>query len=94
MGIQTLRVDGSVDSVQRSTIISKFQADSSIAALLMTIDSCAVGLTLTNANTVHIVEPQSNPAVEGQAIARAYRLGQTQTVTVIRYITENTVEEI
>ncbi|KAF3250688.1 hypothetical protein TWF192_005127 [Orbilia oligospora] len=55
--------------------------------------SCAVGLTLTNADKVHIIEPQWNPAIEEQAIARAYRMGQTKTVTVIRYITEKTVEQ-
>ncbi|KAF4468540.1 DNA repair rad5 [Fusarium albosuccineum] len=42
---------------------------------------------------VHIVEPQWNPSVEEQAIARALRMGQTKTVTVFRYMMENTVEE-
>jgi SWI/SNF-related matrix-associated actin-dependent regulator of chromatin subfamily A3 len=49
---------------------------------------------LTVANYVHIVEPQWNPSVEEQAIARALRIGQTRPVTVMRYITKRTVEEV
>ncbi|RYP37998.1 hypothetical protein DL767_002726 [Monosporascus sp. MG133] len=50
-------------------------------------------LTLTVANRVHIVEPQWNPSVEEQAVARALRMGQTRTVTVVKYITVKTVEQ-
>ncbi|OCL09465.1 DNA repair protein rad5 [Glonium stellatum] len=59
----------------------------------MSVETGAVGLTLTVANHVHIVEPQWNPSVEEQAIARALRMGQTRTVTVIKYVTEKTVEQ-
>ena len=51
-------------------------------------------LNLTVANYVHIIEPQWNPSVEEQAIARAVRMGQTRTVTIIRYIVRNSVEEV
>jgi hypothetical protein len=50
-------------------------------------------LNLTAANRVFIVEPQWNPSVEKQAIARALRLGQGQSVLVTRYITNRTVEQ-
>lgn len=50
-------------------------------------------LNLTVANRVHIVEPQWNPSVEKQAIARALRMGQTQEVIIIRYAIEDTVEQ-
>lgn len=53
-----------------------------------------ISLTLTNANRVHIVEPHWNPALEAQAIARVLRMGQTQTVTIVKYITEGTVEQV
>ncbi|KAF3937496.1 hypothetical protein ABW19_dt0201046 [Dactylella cylindrospora] len=92
-GIPSLRIDGRVNPAGRSTILSRFQEGSDIPVLLMTIDSCAVGLTLTAANTVHLIEPQWNPAIEAQAIGRAYRIGQTQPVTVIKYITQGTVEQ-
>jgi hypothetical protein len=51
-------------------------------------------LNLTCANRVFIVELQWNPSVESQAIARAIRLGQDQQVSVIRYIVNNTVEQV
>lgn len=46
------------------------------------------------ANRVFLVEPQWNPSVEAQAIARAQRLGQSQTVQVTRYVVEKTVEQV
>ena len=51
-------------------------------------------LNLTIANYVYILEPQWNPKVEEQAIARVYRLGQTRNVKVVRYIVKGTVEEV
>jgi SNF2 family DNA or RNA helicase len=51
-------------------------------------------LNLTSANRVFIVEPQWNPSVENQAIARAQRLGQGQSVLVTRYKMKRTVEEV
>lgn len=51
-------------------------------------------LNLTVANYVHLVEPQWNPSVEEQAVARAVRMGQTRPVTVTRYIVKRTVEEV
>ncbi|KAH8706297.1 SNF2 family N-terminal domain-containing protein [Ilyonectria robusta] len=92
-GISSLRIDGRVKPEDRTAIISRFREDMGASALLMTIDSGAVGLTLTNANRVHIVEPHWNPALEAQAIARVLRMGQTQTVTIVKYITERTVEQ-
>ncbi|KAI0186161.1 SNF2 family N-terminal domain-containing protein [Xylaria flabelliformis] len=67
--------------------------DPEVPVLLMSIETGAVGLNLTVANKVHIVEPQWNPSVEEQAIARALRMGQTREVTIIRYVVENTVEQ-
>ena len=51
-------------------------------------------LNLTAANRIHIVEPQWNPSVEEQAVARAVRMGQTRTVTITRYVVEKSVEEV
>jgi SWI/SNF-related matrix-associated actin-dependent regulator of chromatin subfamily A3 len=58
---------------------------------LLTIET---SLNLTAANRVFIVEPQWNPSVEKQAIARALRLGQGQSVLVTRYIMNRTVEQV
>jgi SNF2 family DNA or RNA helicase len=51
-------------------------------------------LNLATANRVFLVEPQWNPSIEGQAIARALRIGQKQAVQVTRYITKQTVEQV
>jgi len=51
-------------------------------------------LNLATANRVFIVEPQWNPSVENQAVARALRLGQKQAVLVTRYVVEQTVEQV
>ena len=50
-------------------------------------------LNLTAANRVFIVEPQWNPSIENQAIARALRLGQGKSVLVTRYVVNRTVEQ-
>ena len=51
-------------------------------------------LNLTIASCVYILEPQWNPMVEYQAIARVLRLGQTRKVRVVRYIMKDTVEGV
>ena len=51
-------------------------------------------LNLTMANFVYILEPQWNPTVEEQAIARVLRLGQRREVRVVRYIMRSTIEEV
>lgn len=46
------------------------------------------------ASRIYLLEPQWNPSIELQAIGRALRLGQTDHVTIVRYIMKNTVEEV
>ncbi|KAK3986136.1 SNF2 family N-terminal domain-containing protein [Cladorrhinum sp. PSN332] len=91
-GISCLRIDGRVSYQERLRILEEFTT-TDVPVLLMTIQTGAVGLNLTAANYVHIVEPQWNPSVEEQAIARAVRMGQIRTVTVMRYVVKNSVEE-
>lgn len=79
---------------ERRRQISQFQGDPTIRALIMTLGTGAVGLNLTIASRVHILEPQWNPFVEKQAIGRVMRLGQKKKVTIVRYIVENTVEQV
>jgi SNF2 family DNA or RNA helicase len=59
----------------------------------MTLGTGAVGLNLAVASRIYLLEPQWNPSIELQAIGRALRLGQTDQVTIVRYIMKNTVEE-
>ncbi|KAL6690984.1 SNF2 family N-terminal domain-containing protein [Trichoderma pleuroticola] len=93
-GVLFSRIDGRTSPTERTVKVSEFQHNPKILVLLMTINSGAVGLTLTRASQVHIVEPHWNPALEKQAIARALRVGQTQPVTIFKYITEKTVEKV
>lgn len=51
-------------------------------------------LNLSSANRIHIVEPQWNPTVEEQAIGRALRLGQKREVTIIRYVMDDSIEQV
>ncbi|KAK4183032.1 P-loop containing nucleoside triphosphate hydrolase protein [Podospora australis] len=90
--IPFLRIDGLVNATDRIEILDQFNKTPSIQVLLLTIGSGAVGLTFTSASHVHLVEPIYNPAIESQAIARVLRIGQTRSVTIIRYITEKTLE--
>ncbi|KAK9412710.1 hypothetical protein SUNI508_12410 [Seiridium unicorne] len=95
-GIVHLRIDGSTSFSDRQTILSRFCEDPDQCVLLITIMTGAVGgtrLTLTAANRVHLVEPQWNPSVEDQAIARALRMGQERRVSIFKYVTKGTVEE-
>ncbi|KAH6975002.1 SNF2 family N-terminal domain-containing protein [Ilyonectria sp. MPI-CAGE-AT-0026] len=91
--IRFLRIDGRVTYSERLGDLALFSQNPEIAVLLMSIGTGSVGLNLTVANYVHLVEPQWNPSVEEQAVARAVRIGQTRPVTVMRYITKGTVEE-
>ncbi|EXL96357.1 hypothetical protein FOIG_11317 [Fusarium odoratissimum NRRL 54006] len=91
-GIAFVQVDGRNPPVGRTELLSKFCQDPVIRVLLISINTGAVGLTLTQANMVHIVEPQWNPAIEEQATARVVRMGQTSPVTIFKYITAGSIE--
>ncbi|KAJ6007434.1 helicase [Penicillium herquei] len=86
-------IDGSVPNPERLRVLSNFNVDPGLNVLLMTIATGAVGLNLTSATRVHILEPQWNPMVEQQAIGRVVRIGQMKDVVVTRYIMRQTVEE-
>ncbi|KAF4457119.1 hypothetical protein F53441_907 [Fusarium austroafricanum] len=92
-GIDFVQVDGRNPLMGRTEMLSRFCRDPSVKVLLISINTGAVGLTLTEANMVHIVEPQWNPTIEEQAIARVVRMGQTRPVTVLKYVTKGSVEQ-
>ena len=60
--------------------------------MLLSTDAGGLGLNLTAADYVFILDPWWNPAVESQAIDRTYRIGQTRPVIVYRLVANNTVE--
>ncbi|KAK3363960.1 SNF2 family N-terminal domain-containing protein [Lasiosphaeria hispida] len=88
-----LKMDGRVPDNERQVLLERFR-QSQTGVLLVSLQTGAVGLDLTAAQYVHIVEPQWNPSVEEQAIARAVRMGQKRSVTVFRYIMDGSVEKV
>ncbi len=92
-GIKCARIDGSVDVGKRQEIIDLFQKKKKVDVLLMSLKTGGVGLNLTRASYVFHVDPWWNTAVENQASDRAYRLGQKNTVVIIRLLMYHSIEE-
>ncbi len=86
------KLTGSTPIKDRLSMVQAFNAGSR-DAFLVSLKAGGVGLNLTSADVVILVDLWWNPAVEEQAIARAHRMGQKNTVEVIRLITKGTIEE-
>ena len=68
-------------------------ADKSPDVLFVSLKAGGVGINLTCANCVYMLDPWWNPAVEDQAMDRVHRLGQTRDVVVVRFCARKTIEE-
>jgi SNF2 family DNA or RNA helicase len=77
----------------RSDKVESFQNNDGIRVFLISMKAGGVGLNLTEADYVYLVDPWWNPAVENQAIDRSYRIGQKKNVVAVRLICPDTVEE-
>jgi SNF2 family DNA or RNA helicase len=90
-----LQIDGTItDSRERQRLIDSFNApNSKHFCFLLTSQVGGFGITLTSADRVVLFDPSWNPAVDSQAVDRAYRIGQTKNVIVYRLITCGTIEE-
>ena len=73
--------------------VDKFQKDKKLQVFLISLKAGGLGLNLTAADYVFILDPWWNPAIEAQAVDRAYRMGQKNTVHTYKFITKNSVEE-
>jgi SNF2 family DNA or RNA helicase len=80
-------------SINREKIVNNFQNDPENKIFLISLKAGGVGLNLTAADYVFILDPWWNPASEMQAMSRAHRIGQDKSVFVYRYITSNSIEE-
>jgi SNF2 family DNA or RNA helicase len=80
-------------TTNRQAQVELFQTDESTPIFLISLKAGGVGLNLTAADYVFILDPWWNPAIEAQAIDRAHRIGQEKTVFTYKFITKNTVEE-
>lgn len=86
-------LDGSMSNEQRQKEVETFQTTDEISYFLISLKAGGVGLNLTSADYVFMIDPWWNPAVEQQAIDRTHRIGQTKTVFTYKFITKDTVEE-
>ena len=77
----------------RPSEIAHFTEQKDVQAFLISLKAGGVGLNLTQADYVFIIDPWWNPAAESQAIARAHRIGQDKQVIAYRFITQNSIEE-
>jgi len=84
---------GSDSQKKREQSVNSFQEDKSVSFFFISLKAGGVGLNLTAADYVFILDPWWNPFAEKQAIARAHRIGQDKPITVIRYIAKDTIEE-
>ncbi|MCC6283352.1 MAG: DEAD/DEAH box helicase [Saprospiraceae bacterium] len=84
---------GDTAQTDRGKEVERFQSDQTVQAFLMTLGAGGVGLNLTAADYVFLLDPWWNPAKEDQAIARAHRIGRLHPVTALRFISRGTIEE-
>jgi hypothetical protein len=77
----------------RGTVVEQFQTDPDCRLFLISLKAGGLGLNLTAAEYVYLLDPWWNPAVEAQAIDRTHRIGQTRKVFAYRIIARDTVEE-
>ena len=77
----------------RAARVERFQTDPDCPIFLISLKAGGLGLNLTAAEYVYLLDPWWNPAVEAQAIDRSHRIGQTQHVFAYRLICRDTVEE-
>ena len=90
-GIAFSRIDGSTQN--RQQLVEEFQGSGGPPIMLISLKAGGVGLTLTAADHVFIMDPWWNPAVEDQAADRAHRIGQQNPVMIHRLVARDTIEE-
>uniref|UniRef100_A0A1D1Y0H2 DNA excision repair protein ERCC-6-like n=1 Tax=Anthurium amnicola TaxID=1678845 RepID=A0A1D1Y0H2_9ARAE len=91
-GYGYLRIDGTTKASDREKIVKDFQSGKA-PIFLLTSQVGGLGLTLTKADRVIVVDPAWNPSTDNQSVDRAYRIGQKKDVLVYRLMTCGTIEE-
>ena len=90
-GMSHVRLDGSTRD--REGVVRRFQEDDAVPLMLISLKAGGVGLNLTAADHIFLLDPWWNPAVEDQAADRAHRIGQDRPVMIYRLVAIDTVEE-
>ncbi len=91
-GLRYLYMDGQTSLEERKELVAKFQGGES-PIFISSLKAGGLGLNLTAANYVILLDPWWNPSIEEQAMDRAHRIGQKRSVTVIRLVSRHTIEE-
>ncbi|MFK8287049.1 DEAD/DEAH box helicase [Capnocytophaga canimorsus] len=92
-GIRYSTLTGEVRPEMRKEQVTQFQEEAEVQFFFISLKTGEVGLNLTAASHVFLLDPWWNPFSEKQAIGRAHRIGQQNKVNVIRFVTKDTVEE-
>jgi len=92
-GVKYVHLSGSTPLAERRVAVSTFQSDPTVPLFFLSLKAGEVGLNLTRASYVLLLDPWWNPFSERQAIGRAHRLGQENKVNVIRFVSKDTIEE-
>ncbi|HTH32292.1 MAG TPA: C-terminal helicase domain-containing protein, partial [Lacibacter sp.] len=93
LNIPFVYFDGSTSAADREKAVQDFQNNEETRVFLISLKAGGVGLNLTAADYVYIVDPWWNPAVEQQAIDRTHRIGQTNNIFAYRMICKDTIED-
>ncbi|KAF2199211.1 hypothetical protein GQ43DRAFT_482641 [Delitschia confertaspora ATCC 74209] len=91
--IPFLRFDGTISQKQRAAILTEFRDSPKPYVLLLSLRAGGVGLNLTCARRVYMMDPWWSFAVEAQAIDRVHRMGQDKEVKVVRFVVGGSIEE-
>ncbi|RYP05150.1 hypothetical protein DL764_004004 [Monosporascus ibericus] len=91
--MKCLRLDGTLTQKARAAVLNEFRESDKFTILLISLRAGGVGLNLTQAKRVYMMDPWWSFAVEAQAIDRVHRMGQEDEVKVYRFITKDSVEE-
>ncbi len=91
--INYVRLDGTMARAKRTMALDGFRENPDVTVILISIGAGGLGLNLTTASQVYMMEPQFNPAAEAQAVDRVHRLGQTREVFITRFIMQDSFEE-
>ena len=92
-GVKYAKLTGSTPTEHRKAEVEKFRQGKDVSFFFISLKAGEVGLNLTEASYVLLLDPWWNPFSERQAIGRAHRLGQEHKVNVVRFVSKDTIEE-
>ncbi|HIW95149.1 MAG TPA: DEAD/DEAH box helicase [Candidatus Corynebacterium gallistercoris] len=93
LGTRIPMLHGGLSRAKRTAMVDNFQRDDGPPVMVLSVRAGGTGITLTQASVVVHMDRWWNPAVEDQATDRAYRIGQSQNVTVYKLVTMGTIDE-